>query len=207
MKISAIFFDLGNVLVRFYRDQVIEQLVPRSTLTREEIDHLLISDPSFLDYEMGKITTAQALAHWKECLNFSGSVDELETIYCNAFEPIERHIEYASLLSRHYPVAVLSNTSEAHIRTVEKQYGFFDIFRDKIYSYEVGLRKPDPAIYQLALERMKADRFETLFIDDLEENILTPAKMGWQTIHLRPDVNLLYALQSYDLEGVRALDI
>jgi len=207
MKISTIFFDLGNVLIRFHRDQVIEQLAPRSTLTKEEIDHLLIADSSFLDYEMGKITTAEALDHWKECLGFSGTVDELEAIYCSSFEPIEKHIEYAHRLSKHYSLAVLSNTSEAHIRTVEKDYPFFDIFQEKIYSYEVALRKPDPAIYQLALERMKADRFEALFIDDLEENVLTPSKMGWQTIHLRPEVNLLYALQSYDLEGIRALDI
>lgn len=207
MRISAIFFDLGNVLVRFHRDQVLRQLAERSSLSLAEIDHLLLTDSFFIDYELGKKTTKEALAHWKERLKFPGTEEELEYIYCNNFSPIDPHIEAVKKLAEHYPVALISNTCEAHIRQLKSSTDFLHHFRDVIYSYEVGLRKPDYSIYQLALDRLKVDRYEALFVDDLEENILTPAKNGWQTIHLRPDVDLILALQSYDLEGIRALDI
>jgi FMN phosphatase YigB (HAD superfamily) len=49
---------------------------------------------------------------------------------------------------------------------------------------------------------MGADKYESLFIDDREENIHAVATRGWQTIHLRPDVNLRDALRSYELRGV-----
>jgi HAD superfamily hydrolase (TIGR01509 family) len=67
----------------------------------------------------------------------------------------------------------------------------------------VKLAKPDPAIYRFALKALGGiDPLEALFIDDLEPNILGASKLGWQTIHLRPDVNLREALASYDLRGL-----
>ena len=41
-----------------------------------------------------------------------------------------------------------------------------------------------------------------LFIDDLEPNIVGAVALGWQTIHLRPDVNLRESLASYELRGL-----
>ncbi len=63
--------------------------------------------------------------------------------------------------------------------------------------------KPDRAIYLAALTALGGiDPQETLFIDDLEPNILGAVQLGWQTIHLRPDVNLREALASYELLGL-----
>ena len=45
------------------------------------------------------------------------------------------------------------------------------------------------------------DPLEALFIDDLEPNILGAVALGWQTIHLRPGVDLREALASYELKG------
>ena len=64
--------------------------------------------------------------------------------------------------------------------------------------------KPEPAIYQRRARRRLGgiDPLETLFIDDLETNILGAVKLGWQTIHLRPEVDLREALASYELQGL-----
>jgi HAD superfamily hydrolase (TIGR01509 family) len=63
--------------------------------------------------------------------------------------------------------------------------------------------KPKPAIYKAALKSLgNIDPLEALFIDDLEANVLGAVKLGWQTIHLRPEVDLREALASYELKGL-----
>ena len=63
--------------------------------------------------------------------------------------------------------------------------------------------KPNREIYDRAREAVgNPDPTEILFIDDLEPNILGAVALGWQTIHLRPDVNLRESLASYELSGL-----
>ena len=113
------------------------------------------------------------------------------------------HIALAAMLRPHYPLAIISNTNDAHIIHAEEKYSFFSLFHARIYSHQVKLAKPDPAIYHTALKALGGiDPLEALFIDDLEANVLGASKIGWQTIHLRPDVNLREALASYDLKGL-----
>lgn len=207
MTISTIFFDLGNVLIRWIPERACEAIAKKSPYTPAEIFQLVSGDTTFIQYELGNISTADTFTHARDLLKYSGPAEELIDIWCDVFEPIEEHIQYAFRLAEHYPIALLSNTNQAHIQYLEERYPhFFATFRKKIYSYEIHQMKPDEAIYQTAIDTMQADRFETLFIDDREENVLTPSRMGWQTIHLRPEVNLKLALQSYDLNGLRALD-
>jgi len=107
------------------------------------------------------------------------------------------------VLAPHYPLAIISNTNEAHILHAEATYSFFSLFPVRIYSHQVKTMKPDRAIYQSALAALGGiDPLETLFIDDLEPNILGAVKLGWQTIHLRPEVSLREALASYELKGL-----
>lgn len=202
MKISAIIFDLGKVLVDYDLPGAIAKVATKSSLEKPEIGAALKKSKNVSQYSLGKISTENFFPLLKEELKFDGALEELENFWCDMFTPMEAHIEFARQLANFYPLAILSNTDEAHIKFLEARYDFFSLFREKIYSFETGMMKPHKEIYELALQRMKADRFETLFIDDVEENILTPSRMGWQTIHLRPDVNLRYALMSYDLKGI-----
>jgi putative hydrolase of the HAD superfamily len=202
MPITNIFFDLGNVLVKVDFSRALDQVSARSGLSADELARICQEDPAYTDYETGRMTTAAFFEHLRTVFHFDGTAAELEHLWCDIFSPLDDHVLMMQRLSKYYPVGLISNTSDAHIRFLEAHYPFFPAFRQKIYSHEVGLLKPDPAIYELALERMPGDKYETLFIDDLEANIMTPSRMGWQTIHLRPDVNLREALQSYELRGV-----
>ena len=64
-------------------------------------------------------------------------------------------------------------------------YPSLAVFFDKVYmSHRVGLRKPDPAIFQRVLDENKLNPAETLFIDDSPQHIAAAADLGIQTIHL-----------------------
>jgi FMN phosphatase YigB (HAD superfamily) len=203
VKISTIFFDLGKVLLDYDFDLAFYRMSQESPLPEEELQKRIPEvDPMITEYESGRMETDAFFNQLKDLFQYQGSEEKLQQIWCEIFTPIDEHIEMARILAQYYPLAMISNTSDAHIRFLEGRHDFFPIFRERIYSYVFGTMKPDPSIYHHALERMKGDKYEALFIDDREENIMTPSKMGWQTIHLRQDVNLRDALRSYELTGL-----
>jgi FMN phosphatase YigB (HAD superfamily) len=203
VKISAVCFDLGKVLISFDWRLMTHRVARKSPLSAEKIGELLKADAKIIDYEVGRITSAKFFSHLKKRLQYSGTAQELRDAFADIFTPMPEHIALAGLLAPHYPLAIISNTNEAHIEFAEANYSFFSLFRARIYSHQVKLMKPNPEIYRAALAALGGvDPLETLFIDDLEPNVLGAVKLGWQTIHLRPEVDLRQALASYELKGL-----
>jgi putative hydrolase of the HAD superfamily len=203
MKISAVCFDLGKVLIDFDKEAALARIAQKSPLTPAEMNRLIEADPQGLVYEKGGITTARYFSHLKKLLRYKGAARELRACYSDIFTPLADHIALAAMLAPHYPLAIISNTNEAHILHVEAAYSFFTLFQARIYSHQIGATKPDRAIYDAARAALGGiDPLETLLIDDLEPNILGAVKLGWQTIHLRPEVSLREALASYELKGL-----
>ena len=203
MKISAVCFDLGKVLLHFDWQLMLDRVAEKSPLPPEEISRLLKEDRQVLTYEVGGITSAKFFSHLKKRLKYKGAAKELRACFSDIFTPLPDHIALAALLAPHYPLAIISNTNEAHIVHAEATYSFFSLFPVRIYSHQVKAMKPDRAIYQAARAALGGiDPLEILFIDDIEANILGAVQLGWQTIHLRPGVNLREALASYELKGL-----
>ena len=203
MKISAVCFDLGKVLLHFDWDLMLDRVAQKSALPKPEILKRLFEDPQVKAYEAGGITSPKFFAHFKKLVAYTGTAKELRASFSEIFTPLPENIALAALLARHYPLAIISNTNEAHIEHAEATYTFFSLFPARIYSHQVKAMKPEPAIYQAALTALGGiDPTEALFIDDLEANILGAVRLGWQTIHLRPDVDLREALASYELAGL-----
>ncbi len=203
MKISAVCFDLGKVLLHFDWQLMLNCVAEKSPLPPGEISRLLKEDRLVLAYETGGITSAKFFSHLKKLLRYKGAAKELRACFSDIFTPLPEHIALAALLAPHYPLAIISNTNEAHILHAEATYSFFSLFPVRIYSHEVKAIKPDRAIYQAARAALGGiDPLEILFIDDVEANILGAVELGWQTIHLRPGVDLREALASYELKGL-----
>jgi 2-haloacid dehalogenase len=95
-----------------------------------------------------------------------------------------------SLKSAGYPLYGLSNWSAEKFHLVRPRFPFFECFDEMVISGEVGLVKPEPAIYELLLERIGRPANECLFIDDNSSNILTADQLGIQTIQFRSPAQL-----------------
>jgi epoxide hydrolase-like predicted phosphatase len=76
---------------------------------------------------------------------------------------------------------VLSNVIPPHAE-ITRQYGGYQLFDHVFLSCEIGLRKPDPAIYQYVLGHIKLTGPECLYIDDLTENLIPARNLGMKTI-------------------------
>jgi glucose-1-phosphatase len=202
-SIRNIIFDLGGVVLNI-----------NTRLTLDALKHLgwegaseekIISEIKdvFLNMEKGKIS-AGLFRNYIRQLTGSGSNDEEIDKAWTAMIldiPADR-VKYLEKLRKRYRLFLLSNTNEIHKekfhREFEQNYGypFHGLFERNHYSHEMGKRKPDPAIFLQVLEENRLVASESLFIDDMEENIKSAESVGMQGLYIQPGT-LLEVLPAY----------
>lgn len=75
-------------------------------------------------------------------------------------------IEYVRRLRPRYRTGIVSNSFVGAREREQAAYGFGDLVDEIVYSHECGMSKPDPAIYALACERLRAEPARMVFLDD-----------------------------------------
>jgi putative hydrolase of the HAD superfamily len=71
-----------------------------------------------------------------------------------------------------------------------------EVFEIVVDSAFVGMRKPDPAIYRLTLERLDLPAQACVFVDDLEHNVEAAATLGMPTVHFRDTAQAIAELDA-----------
>ena len=94
--------------------------------------------------------------------------------------------------------AILSNTIEPHAKAV-RSAGLYDGFDSVFLSHEIGLRKPDPKVYEHALEVLGLEPRDAVFIDDRHENVTAALHIGMYGIVFTDPYNLRRDLRKLDL--------
>jgi len=104
-------------------------------------------------------------------------------------EPIAGSVEIArQLKQRGVRLLALTNWSAETFPRARHRLTFLDDFDGVLVSGTVGLVKPDPAIYQLLIDRHDVDPKHSVFIDDSLHNVEAAARLGFDAIHfLSPD--------------------
>lgn len=200
LPITHIFFDLGNIFVGLRSGEKLRALATRSGQSIEVFCEKIWSHDRAHHYERGQHSCDEYFQQLARDLGLSEARTDLEEAFCDIFHPLPQRVALARTLAQRYPLALISNTCAAHIRHLESNYDFFPLFHPKIYSHEVGARKPHPRIYEAALEKSGARKEQSIFIDDLEENLTTPSRAGWHTLHLPPGADLETALRPFGIE-------
>jgi putative hydrolase of the HAD superfamily len=108
-----------------------------------------------------------------------------------------RRLQILQQLQLHFDLFLLSNTNIIHEAAFNKilkaQTGFssMSVFFDRVYfSHQVGLRKPDKAIFELILDQNNLSAAKTLFVDDSPQHIETAKALGIQTIFLEKGMTI-----------------
>ena len=91
-------------------------------------------------------------------------------------------------------VGLLSNSWGTDMYPRDLLDEHFDV---QVISGEVGLRKPEPAIYELALERMGLEAAAIAFVDDLGGNLAVAERMGMRAIHHVDEDATIAALEDH----------
>ena len=94
------------------------------------------------------------------------------------FEDTKKTID---ILSKKYKLGIISDTWPS-IERILKSEGLLGYFSSKTYSYNLGVYKPNPKMYDHALSTLKIPAEETIFIDDSVENLKGAMDFGIQPV-------------------------
>ncbi len=186
--IDAIVFDLGNVLIAVDERRAAERMAARTGKTRQQIEDYIRGTPHGHELALGKLSKKRFYHTVARELGFDGTYAEFALIWSEVFTPIEPMIALAESLRTRVPRLLLSNTNAIHMDYIFERYRFLDDFDAHVLSHEVGLLKPDAAIYRYTLKKYGLTAERTVFLDDLTPNVEAARRVGMQAIHYQnPD--------------------
>lgn len=135
---------------------------------------------SLLDkVNLGKITSDQ-LAQLV-CDRLGISIDTYRAAMRADQQPNPEVFDYIRELKPKYKIGMLSNVTRASLEQKIPQ-DLRDLFDVMVLSGEVGLLKPDPAIFRLAIDRLGLKPGEIVFTDDHEEYLTGAKEVGMHAI-------------------------
>ena len=112
---------------------------------------------------------------------------QLEDEYLTWFELVPGLLDFLKkAASRGIEIWCLSNDLAEWSQKLRNRFGLQQYFRGFIISGDVGLRKPDPMIFNLLLERTGVAAKQLLFVDDNPKNIVAAAKLGIDSVLFSP---------------------
>jgi putative hydrolase of the HAD superfamily len=177
--IRNIIFDLGNVLISFVpSDYLVKKNYPgniRNTILTD-----IFQSPEWKMLDNGDITVPEAI----ESIAPKSSLNKEEIALVFNFRrdimfPLDDNARLLPALRKQgYRLYYLSNFPLDVFEEVKNDYYFFRHFDGGIISAEVKLSKPDIRIYEYLIRHYGLNPEESLYIDDIEENVMAAEAAG-----------------------------
>jgi glucose-1-phosphatase len=205
--IKNLIFDLGNVIIDIDPPRTYAALAALSTqYTVDEVTQRIKEQKLWLDYEKGRYSEAEFRATLRQELSLQASDEEIDTAFNALLLEIDpRRINLLKKLAQKYRLYMLSNTSWIHFQAVEEilekntgEKHFAPLFSHLFLSWQMRKIKPEPEIYQEVLQTAQLVPEETVFIDDLPDNIAAAEAQGIKGILLRVGEHTILDIFSED---------
>lgn len=182
---KAIIFDLGNVLLPIDLDKTYAAFSVYSSLSKQEIGSIIIDNQLWVPYEAGKQSDIEFREFLRSRLDLTISDVEFDEAFSALLLDFQEGVyEWIASLKSTFHLILLSNTSSIHVERFTKVSlgpmgeNLFSLFHHVYYSFEMGLVKPDPAIYHRVLTEQGFLASEVLFFDDNLANINSAKSIG-----------------------------
>ncbi|MFH1725165.1 MAG: HAD family phosphatase [Elusimicrobiota bacterium] len=195
--IKAVFFDIGNVLLKFDAARLARHIARVSRGHSLSVARLLLSGRLSDEIERGLIPPRGIFRLLKREMGFAGDYARFRGIWCAHFELVERTAGLLRRAAARRRVYLLSNTNAIHYDHIRRRYAFARHVRGAVLSHRLGLRKPEPGIYLSALRRARVHPAESLFIDDLAANVAAARKLGMHAVRYRGAARLEKTLLAF----------
>lgn len=193
-KVNWLFFDMGSTLIDetqsymgWFRNA--SQLIG-GALSAHEIEK---------EYCAGMVKGLPTIAGQLRAYGFTGSStshlypSELDTPYPEAEKVLRQ-------LYRTYKLGIIANQNAGSELRLE-QYGLRKYFEVIVASAEAGVKKPDPRIFTLALEKANCEPEKAAMIGDRLDNDIFPANvLGFTTVRILQGYGRLQVPKSSEYE-------
>ena len=198
MRIDALIFDFGGVFIPspypFFESIGAEMGAGPGQINEIVFGSLAEDgDHPYHRLERGEIPLQQAR---DEILHRGRALYDLEVDIFQMFARMPSGVHHQlvdrvkELKRDGYPTAMITNNIREYANEWRALLPVGELFDVVVDSSQVGMRKPNPAIFRLTLERLGGLAPEsTVFLDDSEGNVNSARSMGMQAIHVRGDIS------------------
>jgi HAD superfamily hydrolase (TIGR01509 family) len=183
LPIRAVVFDIGGVLERVddYESVLSAAWRERLGMSPDEfVAALAAIDPGGLS-ETGHMSESEWADRCAACLRLSPGqqqefIADVWNWYCGELDA--ELMAFASSLRHRVRTAIISNSADGARREEMARYAFDEFFDPIIYSHEVGVAKPDLAIFELATSLIGVAPPEMIFVDDVPGHVDAASSLG-----------------------------
>lgn len=200
--INTLIFDFGGVLINLDLPKCIENI---KELGFEDVDIYLSNfgqKDFFLQFEKGEIDTIKFRDEIRKKAKKHITDEQIDYAWCSFLcdIPFEK-LQLLLHLRKKYRLLLLSNSNPLHVDVCSaREFGkmdgktVYDFFDKCYFSYQLGLTKPDPKIFETLAADAAVQPNECLFLDDGSKNIDTAVSLGFNTYLVEPEENLDFLL-------------
>ena len=200
--IRALILDFGGVLVTMPHDAPsARRLAAQMGVAPEQLLPMILGSSDWEQALVGEIDAEELDRRLHARFALSWEAGQPSLIYRWFADETLSHelLDLAASLRRppDFQVAVLSNAAtdlEQHI--LQDKLGILHRFDLVVNSARVGVRKPDPAIYHLTLDRLGVAPHEAIFVDDMPANVAAAAELGLHAIQFQDQHQAATAIRS-----------
>ena len=191
--IKNIVFDLGGVIITLNFEQAVRRFYDMGVENIRTYLDPFAQTGIFGDLESGKISAEDFRLKLSELAGCELSFADCLYAWKGFVEDVPRcNLDtLVALRQKGYRLILLSNTNPYMMSWAMSPdfsgdgHALSDYFDACYLSYQCGIMKPDPAIFQLMLEKEGILPHETLFLDDGPRNVKVAATLGIQTYQPR----------------------
>jgi putative hydrolase of the HAD superfamily len=204
-NITNIIFDLGGVIINLSPQKTYQAFSDISGKKLDEVTDLAKTRPEFSLYETGHLSDEDFRIFLRKSLGIDVSDEVLDKAWNAMLLDIpQQRLQTLLKLKTSYNTFLLSNTNAIHLKAFNKilleasgHANFEKYFHKDYYSHEMGLRKPDPTIFEYVIREQRLNAAETIFLDDSSVNLTGAAQAGLHIHHVINADELFKELDKY----------
>jgi epoxide hydrolase-like predicted phosphatase len=184
--IEAVIWDLGGVILRTMDLSHRQRWEEKLGLKPWELSKLVFGNKASQRASIGEATEDEIWLSLQDQLNLTDrELHEIKTDFFAGDEIDEDLVTFIRSIRSECKSGMITNAWPDIRHWIQEEWKIADAFDHIVISAEVGMMKPDPGIYLLALEALNVPPGRAIFIDDFLENVQGAQAVGMQAIHFR----------------------
>jgi len=180
MTIKAIVFDLDGVYFLGGNENFKKNMNAEYGIPIPKIEEVYFKSYEMRAYKEGNLSNEE---FWEYAINewdITATKEEILDLLVNGYEINRKAVKLIENLHRNgYQTAICTNNFPARIRVLQEKFDFIRDFDVAVLSYEEGITKPNPRIYNILKNRLGCEKNEIFITDDNRTNVEKLNDMGF----------------------------
>lgn len=181
MPVRIIIFDLGNVIVFVNHMHICEEISSWGGSSEDIYEYIFLGGIE-TKFDQGEINPFDFFENIKKRFNLNMGYEDFKRVWSDGFIQNKEIFPLIKALKPYYRLCLLSNTNPIHFEEIQRKISILSEFELFFLSFQLGVRKPNPDIFQKALAHVRSMPDECVYIDDIYAYVEVARKIGFKGI-------------------------